>query len=84
MSTLAEIEEAIESLPAPQVEELAAWLNERRSAQGSGTVSNAARKMEGPRSVRDFIGQFASGNPRGADNEGIDADLAREAAAGLS
>ncbi len=31
MSTLAEIEEAIVQLPAPQVEELAAWLEKRRS-----------------------------------------------------
>lgn len=30
MSTLAEIENAIETLPAPQVEELAAWLEQRR------------------------------------------------------
>lgn len=30
MSTLAEIEEAIEHLPAPQQAELAAWLEQRR------------------------------------------------------
>ena len=30
MSTLAEIESAIETLPPPQVEELAAWLEQRR------------------------------------------------------
>jgi len=30
MSTLAEIEEAIAHLPAPQVEKLAAWLEQRR------------------------------------------------------
>ena len=30
MSTLAEIEEAIEHLPAPQVEKLVAWLEQRR------------------------------------------------------
>lgn len=30
MSTLAEIEEAIVRLPAPQVEELAEWLQRRR------------------------------------------------------
>ena len=30
MSTLAEIEEAIEHLPGSQVEELAAWLDQRR------------------------------------------------------
>jgi len=30
MSTLAEIEEAIEHLPEPQVEELASWLGQRR------------------------------------------------------
>ena len=30
MSTLAEIEAAIEHLPAPQVERLAAWLEQRR------------------------------------------------------
>jgi hypothetical protein len=31
MSTLAEIEEAIVQLPTPQVEELAVWLERRRS-----------------------------------------------------
>lgn len=31
MSTLTEIEEAIVRLPAPQVEELAAWLQQRRA-----------------------------------------------------
>lgn len=31
MSTLAEIEAAIEHLPVPQVEELALWLEQRRS-----------------------------------------------------
>ena len=30
MNTLAEIENAIETLPAPQVEELAVWLEQRR------------------------------------------------------
>ena len=30
MSTLPEIEQAIETLPPPQVEELAAWLEQRR------------------------------------------------------
>jgi hypothetical protein len=30
MSTLAEIEAAIETLPAPQMEELAAWIEQRR------------------------------------------------------
>jgi hypothetical protein len=30
MSTLAEIEKAIETLPAAQVDELAAWLEKRR------------------------------------------------------
>lgn len=33
MSTLAEIEEAIEHLPASQVEELAAWLEQRRPSK---------------------------------------------------
>jgi hypothetical protein len=31
MSTLAEIEAAIEHLPAPQLQELALWLEQRRS-----------------------------------------------------
>lgn len=34
MSTLGEIEAAIEHLPARQVEELAAWLDQRRSVRG--------------------------------------------------
>ena len=36
MSTLAEIEAAIETLPPSQVEQLAAWLQGRRSSSGGG------------------------------------------------
>lgn len=35
MSTLAEIEAAIEHLPVPQVEELALWLEQRRSRKAA-------------------------------------------------
>ena len=38
MSTLAEIEEAIEMLPAGQVEKLAAWLEKRRTPQPAWPV----------------------------------------------
>lgn len=37
MSTLTEIEKAIESLPPPQVEQLAAWLQQRRPGAAAGT-----------------------------------------------
>ncbi len=36
MSTLTEIEEAIEMLPPSQVEQLAAWLKERSAGVGAG------------------------------------------------
>jgi hypothetical protein len=74
MSTLAEIEAAIESLPAPQLKELAAWL-ERRSEMSARERGQAA-------SVRSLFGKTASGRKDGADNEGIDRDLASEAASG--
>jgi hypothetical protein len=38
MSTLAEIEKAIESLPAPDVAKLAAWLERRQQAQSDWPV----------------------------------------------
>ena len=38
MSTLAEIEEAIETLPAVQVDKLAAWLERRRTQQPAWPV----------------------------------------------
>ncbi len=38
MSTLMEIEEAIETLPAAQVEKLAVWLGARRSQQPAWPV----------------------------------------------
>jgi hypothetical protein len=37
MSTLTEIESAIDHLPAPQLEELAAWLEQRRLRRASTT-----------------------------------------------
>ena len=39
MSTLAEIEAAIEHLPVPQLEELALWLEQRRSRKPTILVS---------------------------------------------
>ena len=45
MSTLAEIEAAIEHLPAPQVERLAAWLEQRR----------ARKTVTAPSSEPDFL-----------------------------
>lgn len=72
MSTLAEIEKAIETLPAPQVDELVAWLLRRRATDAG---------MRSDRSVQEFVGRFSSGQTHGADN--VDADLAREAARGL-
>ena len=35
MSSIAEIEDAIEKLPAPQVEELAGWLERHRAARAT-------------------------------------------------
>ena len=42
MSTLTEIEEAIETLPPSQVEQLAAWLKERRAGGHAGADDLAA------------------------------------------
>lgn len=42
MSTLAEIEKAIETLPPSQVEQLAVWLQQRHSGYGSGAGDLAA------------------------------------------
>ena len=39
MSTLAEIETAIECLPTPQVEELAAWLEEYRARRAAALAA---------------------------------------------
>ena len=41
MSTLTEIEAAIEHLPAPQVDELAAWLAQRRSRTVARPLADA-------------------------------------------
>ncbi len=38
MSTLTEIEQAVETLPAGQVDELAAWLEKRRKQQPAWPV----------------------------------------------
>ena len=38
MSTLAEIEQAIEALPPPQVEELAVWLERRRLQKSAASA----------------------------------------------
>ena len=77
MSTLAEIEAAIAVLPAAQVDELAAWLRQRQHERAKGSQDTACR------SVREFFGCFASGNPQGADSRLMEADLAREAARGM-
>lgn len=42
MSTLTEIEEAIETLPPSQVEQLAVWLKERRERGNAGVDDLAA------------------------------------------
>ena len=39
MSTLAEIEEAIETLPPPQLEELAVWLEQRRLRKAAAAAA---------------------------------------------
>ena len=77
MSTLAKIEEAIATLPAAQVDELAAWLQQRRGELHVRPRGNTSR------SVREFFGSFASGDPHSADNRLMDLDLSREAARGL-
>ncbi len=77
MSTLDDIEAAIELLPDSEVEALANWLQRRRQAASPTNVSVSSR------SVRDFFGKFASGNPQGGDNLQIDRDLAGEASEGL-
>ena len=77
MSTLGEIEDAIQGLPPAQVEELFAWFDQyRRERKAGGDQSS-------PGSVKDFFGRFSSGDTCGADNQGIDADLTREAMRGL-
>ncbi len=40
MSTLAEIEQAIETLPPPQVEELAVWLEQRRFQKAAANAEH--------------------------------------------
>jgi hypothetical protein len=42
MSTLTEIEKAIETLPPSQVEQLAAWLKGRRAGENAGVDDLAA------------------------------------------
>lgn len=41
MSTIAEIETAIERLPTPQVEELAAWLEAHRAQRAASPAAEA-------------------------------------------
>lgn len=78
MNTLAEIEQAIESLPPPQVEELAIWLEGHRLHPAGARVAGRTA------SVRKFFGKGASGRTDGAENEEIDRDLAAEAAGGMA
>lgn len=47
-------------------------LKSRRARTAGGSLGN------GSRSVRSFFGIWDSGDPRSADNDRIDADLARE------
>lgn len=74
MSTLAEIEEAIAMLPPSEIEKLVSRLLER--------ASENSMPRHG-RSITDFFGRFPSGRRDGAENEQIDAELAREAGLGL-
>lgn len=46
MSTMAEIEAAIERLPAAQVEALAAWLEARRATASGGGAGGGADALE--------------------------------------
>ena len=41
MGTLAEVETAIEQLPAPQVEELAVWLESLRARRAAAQAANS-------------------------------------------
>jgi len=76
MSTLAEIEAAIELLPAPELEELARWIEHRRA--------QSQARVEGKTSVRSYFGTVHSGNANGADNTAINRDFAADAARVLS
>jgi hypothetical protein len=71
------LEELLNQLPEElqsEVLEFAESLLKRRSARAArgGSLGN------GSRSVRSFFGIWDSGDPRSADNDRIDADLARE------
>jgi hypothetical protein len=69
------LEELLKQLPEDlqsQVVRFAESLVNRERATGLGSMRN------GRRSVRSFFGIWDSGNPRSADNDLIDADLARE------
>jgi hypothetical protein len=72
MSTLAEIEAAIERLPVPQLEELAHWIEQRRAM--------SAARRPAKTSVRNFFGAACTGRATGSENLRIDRDLAIEAA----
>ena len=69
------LEELLKQLPEDlqkQVVRFAESLVNRERSAGVGSIRN------GGRSVRSFFGIWDSGNPRSADNDLIDADLARE------
>ena len=70
------LEELLNQLPEElqsEVLEFAESLLKSRSARDAGgSLGN------GSRSVRSFFGIWDSGDPRSADNDRIDADLARE------
>ena len=52
MRTLAEIENAIETLPPPQVEELAVWLDQRRMQKAAAA---SAAEPDRPRPLPDWL-----------------------------
>lgn len=85
MSTLAEIEAAIETLPPAQIEELTDRLNQRKftTLGQPGSAESSTRPDAQDGSVEKFFGSFNSGNPDSANNDRIDADLAREHGRGL-
>jgi hypothetical protein len=70
------IDEVLKKLPDElqnEVLKFAESLLKRRRARDTGSSSG-----NGSRSVRSFFGIWDSGDPRSADNDRIDADLARE------
>jgi len=61
MSTLAEIENAIETLPAPQVEELARWLEQCRLRKAAAFTTESDRTRPLPDWLQRSIGTATTG-----------------------